>query len=37
MNPPKVYAVDNSGNIVFQSITNGYSELIPFIEEFFSE
>lgn len=34
---PTVYAVDSNGDIVYQSLSLGYSDLIPFIEEFFGE
>ena len=34
---PTVYAVDSNGDIVYQSLSLGYSDLIPFMEEFFGE
>ena len=34
---PTVYAVDGNGDIVFQSFTRGYSEIIPFLEEYFGK
>lgn len=34
---PAVYAVDSNGDIVFQSLTRSYSDIIPFIEGFFGE
>lgn len=34
---PSIFAVDAHGNIVFQSITQNYSDVIPFIEEYFGE
>lgn len=34
---PSVFAVDNEGKIIYQSFTQGYDNLIPFLEEFFGE
>lgn len=34
---PSVYAVDSKGDIVYQSFTRGYSDIIPFMEEYFGK